>query len=40
MNPYSLSKDYFKALILAFIVQAALLHVIFFVVLEQWVYGV
>ena len=30
MNPYSLSKDYFKALILALIVQAAhaLLHAI------------
>ena len=37
MNPYSLSKDYFKALTLALIVQAALLHVIFFVVLEQCV---
>ena len=31
MNPYSLSKDYFKALILALIVQAVLIvHVISF----------
>ena len=29
MNPYSLSKDYFKALTLALMMQAALLHVMF-----------
>ena len=34
MNPYSLSKDYFKALILALIVQAACN---FFPLLEQCV---